>query len=239
MIDIGAEDFVTITKELGKKITFENNGQSTFADVPNEQGISQYASITPNRANKAIGTAEGEYLYTGMITFDSYEQQTKLRGCYFTFDNVPTNKYFLVSTFFEGFTPNVAMVSCAACNEKISIVSHYKENEEKDEFGRPIGEPTPIYIAQDIPVYMTMFNKEAKDTAGGGLPETVGYISMPARYTISTNNIIEKNGFTFNKATNQNEYKKLKYKVESIDTSLTDVYNGELFGSVKFLLKEE
>ena len=237
MVDIGAEDFYDIIEELGQKITFENNGQKIFAELPEGQGIEQYASIVPNRANKAIGTAEGAYLFTGNMTFDSREQQDRLRGCYFKFNEMPINKFFLLSTFFENSTEKVAIVNCVECNEKIDIISYYKDTGEVDEFGEHIYEP--VYLAKDVDSYITMFNKEARDVPTGAMISTVGYLMLPAWITVSASNTIMKKSFVFNEKTKQNEFKAIPYKIESIDTGLMDEKDGELIGAVKVMLTEE
>ena len=74
--------------------------------------------------------------------------------------------------------------------------------------------------------------------------ETVDIIShyegtLPAKTTISEQNIVLKNSFIFDEKQKKNVYQQVKYRVESIDTSMMDVVDGKIVGVLKCLLTED
>ena len=229
MIDIGASDFYNTIKELGEEITFLDHDGGTELSV-------QHAAIAPNRRNQAIGTTDGACWYAGNITFDSIEQQQILTGSYFRRTTKPQILMMLYSIFPENSTEHIGTVNCVECNDKVDIISHYEKTGEVNEFGEPIF--APVYIHRDVDCFFTVYTKEAKNAPVGAFVETVTYVTMPAKYTVSVKNTIMRKGFFFNETTKQNEYGMKPYKVESVDTSMTNEINGELCGTVRYLITE-
>lgn len=228
MIDIQGNDFYEQIKELGEKVTFT------------ETGVVQYASIKPNMLNKAIGTTDGAYWYTGVMTFDDMDQQEKFSGAYFKRETQPNSTLMLYSVFPENSTPKVAITHCVECNEKVDIVSHYEDTGKINNYGEAI--MRPVYAYKDVDVYYTTYTKEARDTLAGSMQETITYIMLPAKYALSSKNRIMKDTFVYDEVTHTNKLEKKPYQVESADTSLMDImYEGgeqKLVGIVKYLLKE-
>lgn len=220
---VDGEDFYSTIVDMGEEITFLT-----------EPEIKQFASIAMHRTTN---TTDGAYWYYGAMTFDSVEQQNKLIGEYFTRQTNPEPKNILVSVMSENTTHKIATVYSVECNEVIDIISHYEETGEVNEFNEPI--IAPVYIAKDVDCYMTMTLQKVESETSGYFVQTVTNLTIPAKYTISTKTTIMKSTFVFNDETKKNEYQKIKYRVESIDTSRMDVVDGEIVGILVCLLTED
>ncbi len=224
MEDIRGEDFYNVIKDLGEKIIFTDTGNV------------QYASLKPNMLNKAIGTTDGAYWFTGVMTFDNMEQQERSVGAYFKRSTQPNSTCMLFSVFPENTTQHVAITHVVECNEKVDI-AYYEFSDEFNEYGSPVS--NKVYVHKDVDVYITSFNKDARDTAPGAMEETITYMTIPAKYAVSTKNVIMKNRLVFNETTKETELKKIPYRIESIDMSMMDVAEkGEYVGLIKCMLKE-
>ncbi len=225
MEDIRGEDFYNVIKELGEQVTFT------------ETGNVQYASLKPNMLNKAIGTTDGAYWFTGVMTFDNMAQQEMSAGSYFKRSTQPNVTCMLFSIFPENSTPHVAITHVVECNEKVDIISHYEPTGEYNEYGEAIGQP--VYAARDVDVYITAFNKDARDTAPGAMEETITYMTIPAKYMLSNQNIILKEGFVFDEKTKTNKLAKIPHRIESINYSMMDkTPDGKYVGLLICMLKE-
>ena len=236
-IDVKAEDFYDAIVDLGETIEFLPKAvPDTMPEGINEGSLIQHASIAPNRANKAVATTEGAYLFTGNITFDNMKQQERFVGRYFIRQAQPSVKNILTSVFPENSTPRVGTVQVTECNETVDVISHYEATGEYDEYGSEI--VAPVYLHRNIDAFVTSLTKTVKEEEVGALDKTLTYMTVPAEYTISAKNIVMKPSFTFNEITKRNEYVKTPYKVDSIDTSMMDVVDGEIVGTVKCLLLE-
>lgn len=224
MIDVGANDFYETIKELGEEVTFI------------ETGNVQYASLKPNMLNKAIGTTDGAYWFTGVMTFDDMKQQEMFAGEYFKRKTQPNSTLMLYSIFPENTTSRVAITHCVECNEKIDIVAYYEDSGGKNKYGEPIMKP--VYAYKDVEAYITMFTKDARDTKVGSLEETAVYLMIPAKYTISSKNKVLKDTFVYDETTHTNKIERTPYQIESIDTSMMDIIDGKTVGLLKCLMKE-
>lgn len=228
MIDISGNDFYETIKELGEEVMFT------------ETGVVQYASLKPNMLNKAIGTTDGAYWFTGVMTFDNMDQQENFAGAYFKRQTQPNAVCMLYSIFPENSTPKIAITHCVECNEKVDVISHYEDTGEMNEQGEAI--MRPVYAYKDVDVYYTTYTKEARDTLAGAMQETIIYIMLPAKYPLSSKNRIMKDTFVYDEVTHTNKLEKKPYQVESTDTSLMDIMNEggqqKLVGVVEYLLKE-
>ena len=226
--NVRIDNFYNLLKRAGEIATFESADIDTLP-------IKQNVSLTPNKSNKAIGTTEGTYLYIGEMTFDSVEQQQELIGKTFSREINPKTRFVLLSVAPSPFTEKFGTIQCMLCNDKIDIVSHY-ERTGYNEFNEPIYEP--IYIGKDIDVYTSMAVKEAKNITVGEIDRSITFMTIPVKYPVSPKNTILKGAWVFNDDTKQNEYIKIPYKIDSIDTSLMDEVNGEYFGVLKCYLTE-
>lgn len=220
---IDGSDFYDTIQDLGETIIFKT-----------EPEIIQYASITPQRTTN---TTDGAYWYTGAMTFDDVEQQNRLIGEYFTRQTNPAPLNILTAVMPENTTPKVATVYSVECNETVDLVSHYQKTGEKNEYNEDIYEP--IFIAQDVPVYSTMTLAKLQEETVGSMVETVLNLIVPAKYALSQDNIVLKPSFVFDNKLKKNVYKKIKYRFESIDTSMMDMIDDVPVGIMKCMLTED
>lgn len=216
-------DFYSTIVDMGEEITF-------LTDPP----IKQYASITMHRTTN---TTDGAYWYYGAMTFDNVDQQNTLPGEYFTRQTNPGPKNILTSVMPENTTPRVGTVYTVECNETVDIISHYEGTGEYNDFGEEIVEP--VYLAQNVDCYMTMTLERLDSETAGSFVQTITTLTLPAKITISTKNIVLKNSFVFDDKQKKNVYQPVKYRVESIDTSMMDVVDGKIVGILKCLLTED
>lgn len=216
-------DFYSTIVDMGEEITF-------LTDPP----IKQYASIAMHRTTN---TTDGAYWYYGAMTFDSVEQQNTLVGEYFTRQTNSGPKNILTSVMPENTTPRVGTVYTVECNETVDIISHYEGTGEYNDFGEEVMEP--VYLAKGIDCYMTMTLERLNNETAGSFIQTISTITLPAKTTISEQNIVLKNSFIFDEKEKKNVYQQVKYRVESIDTSMMDVVDGKIVGVLKCLLTED
>ena len=218
---IDGEDFYATIVELGEEITFLTDPE-----------IKQFASIAMHRTTN---TTDGAYWYYGAMTFDGVEQQNKLIGEYFTRQTNAGPKNILTAVMPENSTPKMATGYSVECNEVVDIISHYDKS--KDEYGDPVD--IPVYLAKDVDCYMTMTLERVDNASAGYFVQTITNLILPAKYTLSTESVVMKNSFVFNDKEKKNVYTKIPYRVESIDTSMMDVVDGQIVGILKCLLTED
>lgn len=215
-------DFYSTIVDMGEEVTF-----LTYPE------IKQYASIAMHRTTN---TTDGSYWYYGAMTFDSVDQQNKLIGEYFTRQTNKGPKNILTAVMPENTTPRMATVYSVECNETVDIVSHY-ELSEPDKYGKQ--EEVPVYLAKSVDCYMTMTLERVDNGITGSFVQTITNLILPAKFTLSTENVIMKNSFVFDDEQKKNVYQPIKYRVESIDTSMMDVVDGSPVGILKCLLTED
>lgn len=218
---IDGDDFYATIVELGEEITFLT-----------DPVIKQYASIAMHRTTN---TTDGSYWYYGAMTFDGVDQQNSLIGEYFTRQTNAGPKNILTAVMPENTTPRLATVYSVECNEVVDIIAYYDKG--KDEYGDPVD--IPVYLAKDVDCYMTMTLKQVENATAGYFIQTVTNLTIPAKYTLSTESVIMKNDFVFDDAQKKNVYTKIPYRVESIDTSMMDIVDGKPVGILKCLLTED
>lgn len=216
-------DFYSTIVDMGEEITFLT-----------EPPIKQFASITMHRTTN---TTDGAYWYYGAMTFDSVEQQNTLIGEYFTRQTNNGPKNILTSVMPENTTPRVGTVYTVECNETVDIISHYEGTGEYNDFGEEVLEP--VYLAQNVDCYMTMTLERLNNETAGSFIQTISTITLPAKITLSEQNIVLKHSFSFDDTQNKNVYKPVKYRVESIDTSMMDIVDGKIVGVLKCMLTED
>lgn len=215
-------DFYSTIVYMGEEVTFLTDPE-----------IKQYASIAMHRTTN---TTDGSYWYYGAMTFDSVDQQNKLIGEYFTRQTNKGPKNILTAVMPENTTPRMATVYSVECNETVDIVSHY-ELSEPDKYGKQ--EEVPVYLAKNVDCYMTMTLERVDNGITGSFVQTITNLILPAKFTLSTDNVIMKNSFVFDDEQKKNVYTPIKYRVESIDTSMMDVVDGNPVGILKCLLTED
>lgn len=215
-------DFYSTIVDMGEEVTFLTDPE-----------IKQYASIAMHRTTN---TTDGSYWYYGAMTFDSVDQQNKLIGEYFTRQTNKGPKNILTAVMPENTTPRMATVYSVECNETVDIVSHY-DLSEPDKYGKQ--EEVPVYLAKNVDCYMTMTLERVDNGITGSFVQTITNLILPAKFTLSTDNVIMKNSFVFDNEQKKNVYTPIKYRVESIDTSMMDVVDGNPVGILKCLLTED
>lgn len=215
-------DFYSTIVDMGEEVTFLTDPE-----------IKQYASIAMHRTTN---TTDGSYWYYGAMTFDSVDQQNKLIGEYFTRQTNKGPKNILTAVMPENTTPRMATVYSVECNETVDIVSHY-DLSEPDKYGKQ--EEVPVYLAKNVDCYMTMTLERVDNGITGSFVQTITKLILPAKFTLSTDNVVMKNSFVFDDEQKKNVYTSIKYRVESIDTSMMDVVDGNPVGILKCLLTED
>lgn len=215
-------DFYSTIVDMGEEVTFLTDPE-----------IKQYASIAMHRTTN---TTDGSYWYYGAMTFDSVDQQNKLIGEYFTRQTNKGPKNILTAVMPENTTHRMATVYSVECNETVDIVSHY-DLSEPDKYGKQ--EEVPVYLAKNVDCYMTMTLERVDNGITGSFVQTITKLILPAKFTLSTDNVIMKNSFVFDDEQKKNVYTPIKYRVESIDTSMMDVVDGSPVGILKCLLTED
>lgn len=218
---IDGDDFYATIVELGEEITFLT-----------DPVIKQYASIAMHRTTN---TTDGAYWYYGAMTFDGVDQQNSLIGEYFTRQTNSSPKNILTAVMPENTTPRLATVYSVECNEVVDIIAYYDKG--KDEYGDPVD--IPVYLAKDVDCYMTMTLERVDNATAGYFVQTITNLTIPAKYTLSTESVIMKNTFVFDDTQKKNVYTKIPYRVESIDTSMMDIVDGKTVGVLKCLLTED
>lgn len=220
---VDGTDFHDTIVDMGEEITF-------LTDPP----IKQFASIAMHRTTN---TTDGAYWYYGAMTFDGVEQQNSLIGEYFTRQTNSGPKNILTAVMPENLTPTMGTVYSVECNETVDIISHYEKTGEYNEFNEEILEP--VYLAKGIACYMTQTLERVNNETGGFFVQTITNLTIPAKITLSTENVVLKHSFVFDNAQKKNVYQPVRYRVESIDTSMMDVIDGKIVGILKCLLTED
>lgn len=217
---IYGEDFYETLVELGESVEFQT-----------EPKVSQYASII---ASEIKNTADGVYQYNGAMTFDDRVQQKTLAGKYFIRSSNPEIKNILCAVVPDNTTPKVASVRSVECNCTVDIISHYEKSLFPDKFG--IYAETPVYIAQDVDVFWSVTLSKIEEQQQGGVVQTVSNMIIPASFKLSEQNIIIKKEFEFDEDAKENRYSEVKYKINSIDTSMMNVVGDNFYGILKCML---
>ncbi len=217
-------EFYNMIADLGENIIFFKDGEV----------IQQRMSIKTAKNNFS---AEGSYLKSGVMTFDNLKQQDELLGEYFAKES---NEEIVNILSIVNNEPNcdgmVGEIYCTECNEQVDLISHYTTIQD-DEFGDEI--LTPVYIDKNVNAFVKTSIREQLDTNVGSFIENTTIIVLPAKYKLSVDNIVVRKTFVFNNTTKQNEYIDVKYKVESVDTTMVKkTQNGEFKGVVKCLITE-
>lgn len=220
---VDGADFHDTIVDMGEEITFLT-----------EPPIKQFASIAMHRTTN---TTDGAYWYYGAMTFDGVEQQNSLIGEYFTRQTNSGPKNILTAVMPENSTPTMATVYSVECNETVDIISHYEKTGEYNEFNEEILEP--VYLAKDVACYMTQTLERVNNETGGFFVQTITNLTIPAKITLSTENVVLKNSFVFDNTLKKNVYQPIRYRVESIDTSMMDIIDGKIVGILKCLLTED
>jgi hypothetical protein len=184
----------------------------------------QYAlklSAVPNTKSSYM-QAEREYMFYGVMTFPDAATAIALRGSYFVRSRFPTRKYMLVSVIPEPTNAKIASVFAMEATELVDI-ARLVETVNTTTGNTEI---TATVVQADVSAYVTETLQRQQQTADGNTDKTICTVRFPARYTLSTSNVILRYGFEMNPATGLNVLKKIRYRVDSIDTSMMHIGAG-------------
>ncbi len=219
---ISGEDFYDVIVDLGEDITFLTDPE-----------IKQYASIKPHRTTN---TTEGAYWYKGVMTFEDVYQQNRLIGEYFKRQTNSEPKHILTAVMSENTTPKIATVYAVECNDVVDIISHYEKG-DRNEFG--VEEQIPVYLAKNVDVYISVVQKPLIEQTTGAFVETLTNMIIPAKYAVSPDNVILKEGIVFDDDLKKNVLKKVPFRIQSVDPSMMDIIAGQYVGILRCSLRED
>lgn len=166
----------------------------------------------------AYNMVDREYLFTGKITLPQMPQGEKisdLKGCFLTRSIMPDVRYLLFSLILDPIEPTtMATLYTAQCNENIEV---QRSSKVLNEFGDKVDGWVTF---ANICGYGNTEPRSQKKTQDGFFDESIYVITIPSRYKVSTGMRIIKKTFA------DGEIAKIAFRIESIDTSLTD-FNEE------------
>lgn len=160
--------------------------------------------------------AEREYLMNGTMTFPSMAEQTTFRGCYFHREINPERIYLLASTIPKDTTPYVADIYAVECNARVSLAYM---TETKDKLGNRVLKP--IIFQEDLPAYWYSSLQKMRESSDGNYIETRYFVQLPARYGLAVDEVVIRKQSEYNFKTGETGIKEVKYRVESINNSLS------------------
>lgn len=218
--EIGS-DFRNILEEMGEKINIQ------LADVP--AGLDLFVSMVP-ATKAAYNMVDREYLFLGEMALDENVHSSFIRGTYFTRYDYPNYNYILLSVIPNILLPNgLASFYACQCNENIDI-------QKLDNAVDPI-------TGEDIQQWVTIFSgincffntvvRSEKSTQDGSFDQTIYNLTLPAHFKLSPNMRVSKESLV------DGEIKRIAYKVENADTTLTDLINGQLYGVCYYQLSKD
>ena len=184
----------------------------------------QYAlkmSATPNTKSSYM-QAEREYMFYGVMTFPDAATALALRGSYFTRNRFAGRKYMLCSVIPEPTSQKVATVFFDEVASNIDI-ARLVETVSTTTGNTEI---TATVVQADVSAYVAETLQRQQQTTDGNADKTICTVRFPARYTLSKDNVILRYGFEMNPATGVNSLKKIRYRVDSIDTSMMNIGSG-------------
>jgi hypothetical protein len=190
---------------------------------PSGTQYAQKMSAVPNTKSSYM-QAEREYLFYGVMTFPDAATAIALRGSYFVRSRFPTRKYMLVSVIPEPTTPKIANIFAMETTEVIDIarlVETTNATTGNTELGATV-------VQSGVYAYVTETLQRQQQTTDGNADKTICVAKFPARYTLSNSNIILRYGFEMNPTTGVNALKKIRYRVDSIDTSMMNIGAGNV-----------
>lgn len=174
-----------------------------------------YISIAAATASSYM-LGEREFLMKGEATFPDIESQSTFRGCYFRRDINPDSVYILTATKPKDTTPYVADIYAVKCNAQVSL--GYLKEETTPRGDRIL---IPVITDENIYGYMDSTLQRQRQSSDGNFDQTSFFIQIPARYGITQDMVVIRKQFQFNPNTNKKEITDVRYRVQSVDTSLS------------------
>ena len=178
-------------------------------------------SATPNTKSSYM-QAEREYMFYGVMTFPDAATALALRGSYFTRSRFVGRKYMLCSVIPEPTSQLIATVFFDEVASSIDI-ARLVETVNATTGNTEI---TATVVQANVSAYVAETLQRQQQTTDGNTDKTICTVRFPARYTLSNSNVILRYGFEMNPATGVNALKKIRYRVDSIDTSMMNIGTG-------------
>lgn len=196
----------------------------TLTKIDGEEYTGKISLIANTKSSYML--SEREYLLSGEATFPDIESQTTFRGCYFKRAINPEKTYIMVSTIPEQTNEKLASVYVVQCNEKVDLA--YLEETQDEKFDTVT---VPVKYAENVDVFFDSTLQKQKQNTDGNFDAMMYFMQMPARYTLCPDQVVIRKAFKFNEKTKQNEIAEVRYRVQSIDLSMTTVdENGQIYG---------
>lgn len=195
----------------------------TLQQLDGEEYQGKISLVAKTASTYMLG--EREYLMTGTATFPDIEAQKTFRGCYFHRQTNPDKTYMLSSVIAKDTTPYVADVYAMECNANISLGYLTEELDKKGDRVK-----TLHLLHEDIPVYWDSTLQKQKRSSDGNYDQTIYFVQIPARYGVSQEQVITHKQLEFNEKTKLNEIVDVRYRVESVDTSLAVIDETGVYG---------
>lgn len=212
---VGA-NFYTLMQRLGEDYT--------LTKIDGEEYTGKISLVANTKSSYML--SEREYLLFGEATFPDIESQTTFRGCYFKRAINPEKTYIMVSTIPEQTSEKLASVYVVQCNEKVDLA--YLEETTDEKFDTVT---VPVKYAENVDVFFDSTLQKQKQNTDGNFEATMYFMQMPARYTLCPDQVVIRKAFKFNEKTKQNEIAEVRYRVQSVDLSMTTVdENGQIYG---------
>ncbi len=223
-----ALSLIETVQELGEKIYIQQYDGSA--------SIECYIAMETTMAKSHISGAK-EYEFVGTMLCPEGIIADKLRGHYFTREEVPGKTYILMSTTETPYTDRLTEIYIAECNEKVDVA--YKDKEEdpltgdlKDVF---------VNIHEGVLVYSNTTMTAQQSTQMGGYPRNVINVIIPVAYPVNASNFVLRKEFVpVSKTDHTTIWGNQSYKVESIDQTFVDSFDeSAVFGVLKIELTKD
>lgn len=202
-----------------------NNFYNTLLDIGEDYTLTTHdgeeykgkISVVAKTASSYM-MGDREFLMTGVATFPDIESQSKFRGCYFTRQIAPNRKYILVSTIPKDTTEKMAEIYAIGCNATVNL-AYLVETEDK----RHNRIFVPEVYAENVSVYWDISLQKQQRSSDGNFDNTLFFIQIPAHYGLSQDEVVIRKAPIRNSKTHELEIIETRFRVESVDFSLSSI----------------
>ena len=172
--------------------------------------------------------SERELLYQGTATFPYESARNEFRGCYFVRDTEPEKTFLLVSTIPEPTDYRIADVYVVKCNTTVNLA--YLELGYDDKHNRV---QIPHVYQEDVKAFFDSTLQKQRRSDDGNFEQTLFYMQIPAKYGVKPDDCVIRLLPQHGDKTGEVTMVETKFRVESVDNSLTDVDEfGNIYGIV-------
>lgn len=230
------EEFLGIIKDTGEIL-------NVFYE-PTDNTIDEWqtsASIT-TATQAAYNVTDREFLFKGDFIMPDVENPRNISGMYFKRLVVPEKNYMFITAIETDVSSKYRYIYAVQTNEFIDLCEQMEYTDENLN-------STVIFVpyATNVKAYFTTVPRTQKSTQDGTLDQAIYTCMIPAKYRIAPEMRIRKNNFIVSqkivngKVIYTREFKKVNYKVESVDTSLVvyDEFSDTFTGVLSVQLSED